>query len=65
MMAGILLTLCAVVMGLFFFGGSSSAKGHDLDGIATANLPGDWASREAERRPTWAAFPFVKTQAWW
>lgn len=64
-MAGILLTLCAVVMGLFFFGGSSSAKGHDLDGIATANLPGDWASREAERRPTWAAFPFVKTQAWW
>ena len=64
MLAGILLTMVAVVMGLFFFAGTS-AKGFDLDGIATANLPKDWRKYGAERRTEWVAFGFYKTQAWW
>ncbi len=64
MLAGILLTMVAVVMGFFFFAGTS-AKGFDLDGVATANLPKDWTKYGAERRTQWAAFGFYKTQSWW
>ncbi|MCX6607413.1 MAG: hypothetical protein NTV52_28035 [Acidobacteria bacterium] len=64
MMAGILLTMVALVMGLFFFAGTS-AKGFDLDGIATVELPKDWVQYGAERRTGWAAFEFYKAQSWW